>query len=408
LSVEDPVAPGLPPITPPSARFLAQLFLVPGLIVVVAVAILLGFSWLVGLSRSPERFLQDLKSDNPDVRWRAASDLAQVLKRDPVLASNPHFCLDLADLLEDAIRDDDQAGRRKSVPSSPGAAPEPTPATRFVQYLMNCLGSCNVPVGISLLSGVANTDSGLDPQDLLLRRQGAVWSLANLAARLNQIDQIPADRKKALLDALDEEIVSSSGPRSARARAASQWFREGPAVASDNSLLPALQACAASDDPVLRKIVALVLNLWPANPAIEPDLDAILLKLSYDHGHGGGDESRVRGVEIRFKAAEGLARRGAPAVADRFALFDAMLDPAELATAFRVKDARGREETDETAVVSTLTSAMRALVQLHRRRPQLDLHRFGPALGQLAESKNALVRQEAVRTRPQLDSVVTP
>jgi hypothetical protein len=396
------VAPGLPPITPPSARFLAQLFLVPGLIVIVAVAILLGFSWLVGLSRTPQRFLQDLKSDNAEVRWRAASDLAQVLKRDPVLASNPHFCLDLADLLEGAMRDDEPDGRRKPLLSSPGAVLEPTPATRFIQYLMNCLGTCNLPVGISLITQVAKTDSGLDPQDLMLRRQSAVWSLANLAARLNQIDQVPADRKKGILEGLDDEARSSNGSRAARARSASQWLRQGPAAATDNTLLPALRTCASSDDPVLRKIVALVLNLWPTDPAMEPDLDGLLLTLSYDDGHGGGDESRVRGVEIRFKAAEGLARRGAPAVADRYALFDAMLDPGELATAFRVKDTRGQEETDEAAVVSTLTSAMRALVALHRQRPEADLHRFHSAIAKLIDSKSPIVRQEAERTQAQL------
>jgi hypothetical protein len=375
--------------------------------VVVAVAILLGFSWLVGLSRTPERFLQDLKSDNPEVRWRAASDLAQVLKRDPVLASNPHFCLDLADLLESAIREDEQAGRRNPVQSSAAALLEPTPATRFIQYLMNCLGTCSLPVGISLLAQVAQTDSGLDPQDLVLRRQSAVWSLANLAARLNQLDQIPADRKKAILDALEEETQSSSGARSARARSATKWLRQGPAAVTDISVLPALRACAASDDPVLRKIVALVLNLWPTNATMEPDLDALLLRLSYDDGHGGGEDSRVRGVEIRFKAAEGLARRGAPAVSDRFALFDAMLDPGELATSFRVKDARGRETTDEAAVLSTSTSAMRALVELHRHLPQLDLHRFQPAIAKLTEASNAIVRQEAERTQPQLYHPVT-
>jgi hypothetical protein len=384
------------------------LFLVPGLIVVVAVGILLGFSWLVGRSRTPERFLQDLKSDNPEVRWRGASDLAQVLKRDPMLASNPRFALDMADLLEGAIRDDEQDGRRKSVRSSPEGVPEPTPATRFIQYLMNCLGTSNVPVGLSLLTRVAQTDSGLDPQDLLLRRQSAMWSLANLAARLHQIDQIPGDRKKAILETLDEEAQSPSGTRSARARSAAEWLRQGPAAVNDGSVLPALRACAASEDPVLRKIVALVLNLWPLNATTEPDLDVLLLKLSYDDGHGGGDDSRVRGVEIRFKATEGLARRGVPAVADRFALLDAMLDPGELATAFRVKNATGREETDEAAVVSTLTSAMRALVELHRRRPQLNLHRFQPAIAKLIEASNAMVRQEAERTQPQLYQPATP
>src|SRR4051794_10459276 len=84
---------GLPPVVAPSGRFLAQLFLVPGLIVASAVLILLGFSWLAGGSKNPDAFIRDLESSNPDIRWRTASDLAQVLKRDPGLAGDPTFGL---------------------------------------------------------------------------------------------------------------------------------------------------------------------------------------------------------------------------------------------------------------------------------------------------------------------------
>ena len=59
---------------PPSGRFIAQLFLVPGIIVVGAVTVLWGFSWLIGASRTPEQFLKELSSTNVDVRRRAASD----------------------------------------------------------------------------------------------------------------------------------------------------------------------------------------------------------------------------------------------------------------------------------------------------------------------------------------------
>ncbi len=74
-------APGLPPVTPPSGRFIAQLFLVPGMIVLVAVVMLLAFRYLLGGGYVPANFLKQLDSDNADVRWRGASDLAQVLKR---------------------------------------------------------------------------------------------------------------------------------------------------------------------------------------------------------------------------------------------------------------------------------------------------------------------------------------
>src|SRR5262245_39234907 len=91
--------PGLPPVQPPSARFIVQLFLVPGLIVVVAVLIYLGSSYLVRSSQTPESYLRDLDSSNRDIRWRGAHDLAQVLKRPEslALASNPGFALDLTE-----------------------------------------------------------------------------------------------------------------------------------------------------------------------------------------------------------------------------------------------------------------------------------------------------------------------
>src|SRR5437764_440430 len=95
---------GLPPVRPPSGRFVVQMFVVPGLIVAVVILIIYGVSWLVSGSTSREKFMEGLRSSNPDVRWRAANDLAQVLLRDrqepePKLAADPGFALDLAELL---------------------------------------------------------------------------------------------------------------------------------------------------------------------------------------------------------------------------------------------------------------------------------------------------------------------
>ena len=72
---------GLPPVAPPSGRFIAQLFLVPGLIVLVSVLLLMMFHGLFGGSQTAEQYLRQLDSDNPDIRWRAASDLSQAIER---------------------------------------------------------------------------------------------------------------------------------------------------------------------------------------------------------------------------------------------------------------------------------------------------------------------------------------
>ena len=67
---------GLPPVQPPSGKFLAQLFLIPLGIVTVAVSILAFLSWMVGGFFTPEQMLKDLRSGNTEVRWRRASGLA--------------------------------------------------------------------------------------------------------------------------------------------------------------------------------------------------------------------------------------------------------------------------------------------------------------------------------------------
>src|SRR5947209_18261178 len=97
-----PADPGLPPVTPPSGTMILRLFLVPALIVVGLVGLfligpkianwagqLVGRSW--GEARSGEAFLRDLDDANPEVRWRAASDLAQVLLRNDQLAADVGF-----------------------------------------------------------------------------------------------------------------------------------------------------------------------------------------------------------------------------------------------------------------------------------------------------------------------------
>jgi hypothetical protein len=96
---------GLPVVVPPSGRFIAQLFLVPFLIVASVVGVLLLVQWLVGGARSPADFLSKLDNPNTDVRWRGAEDLAQVLRRDNWLASDPRFALDLTERLQRVLRE---------------------------------------------------------------------------------------------------------------------------------------------------------------------------------------------------------------------------------------------------------------------------------------------------------------
>jgi hypothetical protein len=49
----------LPPVEPPNAAFLVQLFLVPGVIVAIIVGVWLAFHWLAHLGSDPQAYVKD-------------------------------------------------------------------------------------------------------------------------------------------------------------------------------------------------------------------------------------------------------------------------------------------------------------------------------------------------------------
>ena len=69
----------LPPVEPPSAAFLVQLFLVPALIVGIIVFVWLAFHWLAQLGNDPEGYVRALKRPS-EGRWQAALNLANDLR----------------------------------------------------------------------------------------------------------------------------------------------------------------------------------------------------------------------------------------------------------------------------------------------------------------------------------------
>ena len=69
----------LPPVEPPSAGFLVQLFLVPAIIVAIIVCVWLAFHWLAHLGNDPQAYVRTLRRDN-EGRWQAALNLANDLR----------------------------------------------------------------------------------------------------------------------------------------------------------------------------------------------------------------------------------------------------------------------------------------------------------------------------------------
>lgn len=134
----------LPPVEPPSASFILQLFVVPALIV--AVVVLVG--WLITSlastgERDPEEIVASLRSSSQN-RWQEAFELANSLRidRDNKLKTNTALANELAKLLADelkAARTDDDSVKLRS-------------------FLAAALGSFQVDDGLATLLEVAKND----------------------------------------------------------------------------------------------------------------------------------------------------------------------------------------------------------------------------------------------------------
>jgi len=85
LSEPAPLPDDLPPVRPPSPVFVLQLFVVPGLIVMVIVGIWLLFGRMASSEQDWRALVTELKHPNEHRRWRAAHGLAQLLKADQEL-----------------------------------------------------------------------------------------------------------------------------------------------------------------------------------------------------------------------------------------------------------------------------------------------------------------------------------
>jgi len=153
----------LPPVEPPSAGFLVQLFLVPGVIVAIIVGVWLTFHWLAHLGNDPQAYLRTLRRDS-EGRWQAALNFANDL-RGPgggALKSDANLATEVGSVLDDEVakgRTNEQSQRLKL-------------------YLCRALGEFAVPEAVPPLVARA-----ADLNDLETAR-GAVEALAVLCTNL--------------------------------------------------------------------------------------------------------------------------------------------------------------------------------------------------------------------------------
>ncbi|MBI1313764.1 hypothetical protein GC176_20930 [bacterium] len=117
LVARDSVLPGtlpeeLPPVEPPSAGFIMQLFLVPAIIVAAVIGIWALFGQLSASEQDWRQLVAELRSNNEHRRWRGANGLAQMLRADlelggkgQNLAANQQIAKEMTDLMSELLSD---------------------------------------------------------------------------------------------------------------------------------------------------------------------------------------------------------------------------------------------------------------------------------------------------------------
>ena len=153
----------LPPVEPPSAGFLVQLFLVPAVIVAIIVSVWLAFHWIAHLGSDPQALVRTLRRDN-EGRWQAALNLANDL-RGPggaTLKADESLARDLGQVLDDEVKS--------------GRTGEQSQTLRI--YLCRALGEFTTPAAAAPLVRLASGEG--DPQVV----RAAVEGLALLASNL--------------------------------------------------------------------------------------------------------------------------------------------------------------------------------------------------------------------------------
>ena len=185
---ESPLGDDLPPVQPPSAGFIVQLFVFPALIVMAVVAIWWMFGLIAVGEQDWRKLLQDLQSQNLHVRNRAMYGLAQVLDQDSRrgeqgqnLRANREIAQGLADQLVIELK--------RNSTSREGVA--------IQEYLTRALGMMDSLDAVSPALQMA-----MEPQRDVDIRKSAVVSLSFIAGRARERGQPLSDQ--TVIDGLIE------------------------------------------------------------------------------------------------------------------------------------------------------------------------------------------------------------
>jgi hypothetical protein len=397
---------------------------VPGLIVAGLVLLFLagpmlyrGVSGMLGFTpaddRSAEEFLRLIDDDNQDIRYRAANDLAQVLLRKNELAADPEFALALASRLETTLEKSDAAEQElektyDSLTTAEKAKEEALlqPNRNRVTYLTAALGNCMVPVGAPLMCRMAERTKGMEPVALSERRRRALFALTTLGGNLERFDKLDEEKKQQALEKLkgrDEAVAARTRTYlEARLRGKADSF----------GVINTLIECANDEDPFIRKLAAMASNYWYGTDKENAELEAALVRLSRDDGHGhdlieqqralskaydrSWPETTRKGYGVQASATLALARRGSPNV--RLDILEELLQPDVLREVFVVRKADGKSYPEDSAVSAAVFGATKAVPVLAKKRPEMrsKLAKLRSLVRELARHQNADFAKAAV------------
>lgn len=186
----------LPPVEPPSAGFIIQLFVIPAVIVAAVVLLwLLVESLARGGEQNPDEILKGLRSSN-QARFQRAKDLADMLRqpeRYPELKVNRELSQKLAVYLDELVKAGNDAEAEVSM--------------RY--FLCSALGEFRVDDGLPALVSAAQNDVERDV------RRKAINAIAVLAGSLAALKPPQSLENEELVEALlkladdQDELVRS-------------------------------------------------------------------------------------------------------------------------------------------------------------------------------------------------------
>lgn len=165
----------LPPVQPPSAGFIVQLFVFPALIVMAVVAIWWMFGMIAAGEQDWHTLLRDLQSQNLHVRNRAMYGLAQILEQDSRRGDQGQHLCDNREIAQ-ALSEQLIIELRKNSSSKEGVA--------IQEFLTRALGRMT-PFDVTAPA----LHMALEPQREIDIRKVAVFSISLAAGQASQQGQ---------------------------------------------------------------------------------------------------------------------------------------------------------------------------------------------------------------------------